>query len=318
MTAVANGARRAAINDWDEGFRKLVIQTVLRPKNRAATGPELALLAEMAVRTGLDPMAKQIYGIYRYDKQVGDEVMTIQTGIDGLRTIAERTGRYAGGPAYEFCGPDKQWTDVWTETTKPVAARATVLKVIGGTIVQTQAVALWEEYGLEKNVWKDKPSHMLGKCAEALALRKAFPNDLAGLYIDEEMDRAGAEPLAVAAKSTPPATDSTAVEVPEGADPADRATEEQIGEVLDLVERVKETAGWDGPRIKLALVAAGAPNSAASVREAVEGMRLAGVLEFVESLKTAINDALDEQAAAEAGVSHAAGEAAAQPEGAKA
>jgi phage recombination protein Bet len=196
MTAIEK--RTTALNQWDDEFRQLIVETILKPKNRPATMGELAMLAEQSVRTGLDPMSKQIYGIYRYDKRAGGEVMTIQVGIDGLRAVAERTGRYAGGPAYLFCGPDKTWTDVWDEKAKPIAAKAIVRKVIGGIVIDTEAVALWSEYGLDKNVWADKPAHMLGKCAEALALRKAFPQDLSGLYTDDEMGRADAQAATVA------------------------------------------------------------------------------------------------------------------------
>ncbi len=182
--------RNAAVYQWTDDFQKLVTKTVLKPKDREATGAELALLAEQSVRTGLDPMSRQIYGIFRWDSRAKDEVMTIQVGIDGLRAVAERTGRYAGGSAYLFCGEDKVWTDVWSEKAKPLAAKALVRKVLGGVVIETEAVALWSEYGLTTNVWKDKPAHMLGKCAESLALRKAFPQDLSGLYTDDEMGRA--------------------------------------------------------------------------------------------------------------------------------
>jgi len=74
----------------------LIKRTVLRPSKREATDDELALLAHQARRTGLDPLARQIYGIYRYDKRAGGEVMTIQTSIDGFRLTAQRSGRYLG------------------------------------------------------------------------------------------------------------------------------------------------------------------------------------------------------------------------------
>jgi len=205
--------RSSAIAQWSEDFRELVKKTVLKPKDRQATNAELALLAEQAVRTGLDPMARQIYGIYRWDNRASAEVMTIQVGIDGLRAVAERTGRYAGGSACLFCGEDKVWTDVWSEKTKPLAAKALVRKVLAGVVIETEAVALWSEYGLDKNVWKDKPAHMLGKCAESLALRKAFPQDMSGLYTDDEMARADvkAPPAPLPAEPEPEPVDAEVV-----------------------------------------------------------------------------------------------------------
>jgi hypothetical protein len=66
----------------------------------------------------------------------------------------------------------------------------TVRKVIAGQVAQTSAVAHWGEYAQTySQMWKGKPALMLAKCAEALALRKAFPNDMSGLVVDAEADR---------------------------------------------------------------------------------------------------------------------------------
>lgn len=166
--AVTNGSRTAAIGEWDSGFQLLVKQTVLKPKNREATAAELALLAEQAVRTGLDPMSRQIYGIFRKNKRTGQEVMTIQVGIDGLRVIAERTGHYLGqsGP---FWWDGEGWTDVWLEAGPPEAAKVIVRKAIAGQVAETPAVAHRAEYmptynGEPQGLWADKPALMLAKC----------------------------------------------------------------------------------------------------------------------------------------------------------
>lgn len=197
MTGLAvtnSGPRPAAIVEWDNDFRRLVKSTVLKPKGRDATDMELALFAEQAVRTGLDPMSRQIYGIFRKNKRTGQEVMTIQVGIDGLRVIAERTGHYLGqsGP---FWWDGEGWTDVWLEAGPPEAAKVIVRKAIAGQVAETPAVAHRAEYmptynGEPQGLWADKPALMLAKCAEALALRKAFPADMSGLYTDDEMGRA--------------------------------------------------------------------------------------------------------------------------------
>ncbi len=197
--------RTAAIQQWDAGFQRHVKQTVLKPKDREASAAELALLAEQSIRTGLDPMSRQIYGIYR--KTRGQEVMTLQVGIDGLRAIAERTGSYLGQSGPYWCGEDGEWRDVWFADTPPLAAKVIVRKAIGNHIAETPAVAHFHEYAPMKDewsngsktgrrelsgLWGDKPALMIAKCAEALALRKAFPQDMSGLYTDDEMARADA------------------------------------------------------------------------------------------------------------------------------
>lgn len=180
--------RTAAIADWDDGYIKLVIQTVLKPKHREATAPEIAMFAEQVQRTKLDPFMRQIYGIYRKDD--GVEKMTIQVGIDGFRLIAERTGKYEGQTPVEWCDSEGNWTDVWLKPGNPSAARVGVRKT--GHPEPTFCVAHWTEYlpSSAGPMWRKMPANQLGKCAEALALRKVFPNELSGLYTPEEMEQA--------------------------------------------------------------------------------------------------------------------------------
>jgi phage recombination protein Bet len=220
--------RGIALKEWDEEFARLVRDTVLKPKEREATGAELALFAEQAQRTGLDPMARQIYGVYR--KSRGQEVMTIQVGIDGLRTIAERTGHYLGQSGPYWCGEDGQWREVWFDKAPPAAAKVIVRKLIGGQVAETPAVAHYSEYvptynGQPSGLWGDKPALMLAKCAEALALRKAFPQDMSGLYTDDEMSRADTSSDGGSQGPTPAAAPA----------PAEQAVVDAAGEVLDAV-----------------------------------------------------------------------------------
>lgn len=155
-----------------------------------ATNADLAVFFHQCARTGLDPFTRQIYMIERQGKQ------TIQTGIDGFRLIARRATDAARGTfGYEdtqWCGEDGQWRDVWLSKEPPAAARATVLR--DGQ--RYPAIALRTEYvAVKRNgeitqMWATKPALMLAKCAEALALRKAFPQDLSGLYTSDEMGQA--------------------------------------------------------------------------------------------------------------------------------
>lgn len=154
--------------------------------NRATNG-DLAVFFHQCQRTGLDPFARQIYMIERQGKQ------TIQTGIDGFRLIASRTGQLHGYEDTLWCGEDGQWVDVWLKREQPAAAKVTVLR----NGARYPAVALFTEYAATKlsgeltQMWATKGALMLAKCAEALALRKAFPQDLSGLYTSDEMQQAG-------------------------------------------------------------------------------------------------------------------------------
>jgi phage recombination protein Bet len=161
-----------------------------------APNADLAIYLNVCQRTGLDPFARQIYMIGRNEQ--GRKKWTIQTSIDGFRLIAERTGRYEGQTEQQWCGPDGVWRDVWAARVPPVAARIGVYK--RGFREPVYAVANWTEFAVYKGdgktltrFWSRMPSHMLSKVAEALALRKAFPQDLSGLYTTDEMDRSNHE-----------------------------------------------------------------------------------------------------------------------------
>ena len=169
----------------------LIKQTVCK----GATDQELALFLYTAKRTGLDPLLRQIYAVKRWDNKLKKETMAMQTGIDGLRLIADRTGTYAGNdePVYEYDQND---------VSHPIKASVTVYKIVAGQRCAFSASARWTEYCPKEGMdfmWKRMSHVMLGKCAEALALRKAFPAEIAGLYTAEEMAQAGtakdADPL---------------------------------------------------------------------------------------------------------------------------
>lgn len=146
---------------------------------------DLAVFFHQCQRTGLDPFAKQIYLVGRFDSRAGGMRYTIQTGIDGYRLIAERTGVYAGSD------------EVWDEQDgRLLSATVTVRKIVAGQVCEFTATARFSEYvqtgkdGKPMGLWAKMPHRMLAKCAEALALRKAFPQDLSGLYTAEEMSQA--------------------------------------------------------------------------------------------------------------------------------
>lgn len=142
-------------------------------------GDELAIFSHICKRVNLDPFAKQIYGQKRGGRLV------IVTGIDGFRLIAERTGKYAPGKDTEF---------IYDEKGNLNGAKVFVKKQTpDGTWHEVSATALLGEYNANQGCWKTMPHVMIEKCAEARALRRAFPADLSGIYSQEEMDQAATE-----------------------------------------------------------------------------------------------------------------------------
>ena len=159
-----------------------------------APKPTVIAFLQHCSRTGLDPIARQIYAIERGGK------WTITVSIDGFRLVAQRSGQYAGQTPIEWTGDGVTWVDVWLDDKPPAAARVGVRR--RGWEEPLFAVARWKSYAVfvpnwengQRNgeklspMWERMPDLMLGKVAEALALRRAFPMELSGLYTEEEID----------------------------------------------------------------------------------------------------------------------------------
>lgn len=183
-------------------YVNMVNKNIMGTDKRGNARPieDLFYFMQVAKRAQLDPTLRQIYAVYRWDKRQGKEVMSIQTGIDGLRAAAERTGQYAGSDdaVHEY-----------DENNNLMKSTITVYKLNPHTHerMPVSASARFAEYlPSEDFMWKKMPHVMLDKVAEALALRKAFPI-LSGIYTDDEMQQADAlpKPQAKKAEATPKA-----------------------------------------------------------------------------------------------------------------
>ena len=170
-----------------------------------ATKADLAVYFHVCRQTGLDPFLRQIYLIARQEK-VRDQWVTkqtIQVGIDGFRVIRDRAANRDGVEVeysrtiwYDHDGGEHK---VWLRADPPAGCEMTVYK--NGR--PYPAVLTYAEYVQTKNgqptgKWRDAPAHQLEKCVEAFGLRRAFPQDMAGVHLPEEMGDDDAPPAASA------------------------------------------------------------------------------------------------------------------------
>jgi phage recombination protein Bet len=200
----------SAHNIYSAAQLNLIRQTVAKDCNTM----EFDLFVTVARNAGLDPFRKQISAIVFNKDKPEKRQMAIITGIDGLRAIAARSGRYRPDedePVIEYDPAAKN------PQTNPLGIVKAVVKIYiadaqrEGGWKPVSGVAYWDEFAPIKDEWawddaerKRKPTGrqtldgswpkmgrvMICKCAEAQALRKAFPEDMSALYEGSELDRA--------------------------------------------------------------------------------------------------------------------------------
>lgn len=160
-------------------FTPAELATLKDTVGKGLTDPELGLFLAYAKRTGLDPFTRQIMAWKHGDR------MVLHVGIDGLRAVAERSGEYAGQAPVKFDFTPK------AEDGSQLLISATATVYRKGWEHPVEVTAYWCEYAPKEikpdSSWDRLPTVMLGKVAEAAALRKAFPRDLSGLYEPSEL-----------------------------------------------------------------------------------------------------------------------------------
>lgn len=246
-TAIAKTSTAIA-SSWQDKLE--AVKSMCAPK---ASMAEFEVFCHTANQTGLDPLRRQIYML-----NMGGGRHSIITGIDGFRLIANRSGKYAGQAGPFWCGPDGVWVDVWLKKEAPAASKVGVFKA--GFAEPLWGVAIFGEYSKGVANWKSMPAVMIAKCAEALALRKAFPEDLSGVYTNDEMEQAvdvKAEPVDTIAKATETMEAITVGNPPqyneamEAAIAAAQQPKEMSMEQVAERSRVDDIPFGDGPDVKL-------------------------------------------------------------------
>ena len=305
--------------DFSNAQLALIRKTVAADTNQ----DEFELFVHTARHLRLDPLRRQIYAfVYNKDKPAKRR-MSIITGIDGFRTIAERTGNYRPDedePALEIDATAKSPAN----PAGIVKATVRVFKHSHGAWHKVTASAYWEEYAPLKEGWTDTvqvqngtwpdgnpkmvtkpapgaertltldtsgqwgkmPRVMLAKVAEALALRKAWPDDFSNVYAAEEVDRSRAAEMTAWEAAEAGSTEKRLEQIGQGQtilfqfDPTGPLEPVAIGKIADrvaeFVERNKEEVSAIGlfesrNRHSLRDFWARSPGDALEVKKLIEG-----------------------------------------------
>jgi len=163
---------------------------------KGATDDELKLFVAVCNALQLNPFIGQIHAVKRWSSADNKMVMAYQTGIGGFRLQAQRS-KARGGPEYRgqtepmWCDDKGNWTDLWLKDEPPFAAKVGVY--VEGFVDPIYAIAEYKRLvqttkeGKPNIFWAKGSPFQLAKCAEAAAIRRAFPGETSRLYLEEEM-----------------------------------------------------------------------------------------------------------------------------------
>lgn len=194
MSNIVKHEPRLPAMQMDEQELMQVLQSSLYP---GAAPASIKMVIGYCKASGLDPMRKPVHLVPMWDSKASQMRDVVMPGIGLYRTDAARTGEYAGITEPEY-GPDTTEVIGGVEITYPKWCRITVSRRMpSGEIVKFTATEFWRENyavkgGKEKSIapnamWQRRPYGQISKCAEAQALRKAFP-EVGSQPTADEMD----------------------------------------------------------------------------------------------------------------------------------
>ena len=151
----------------------------------------------------LDPFKKPVHIVPMWNSALRETVETVWPGIAELRTTAFRTGQYAGCDEAQFgndieetfTGKNHKNEERSVSVVYPEWCRMTVTRILNGherrfvgpKVYWIESYARWAG-DVPNDMWAKRPVGQLEKCAEAAALRRAFPEEIGNEYTAEEME----------------------------------------------------------------------------------------------------------------------------------
>ena len=271
----------------------------------AKTVQSVLLALAYCKHRNLDPFKRPVHIVPMYSRQKGGHIETVWPGIAELRTTAARTREYAGldatewGPTTErsFTGKvqvDKnQYENRTVKVRFPEWARITVYRIISGhrcafvgpKVLWLESYATMGRSDLPNQMWEERPEGQLEKCAEAAALRRAFPEEIGNELTAEEMAGRTIEGGLPAVEDEGPPSPARAIPAPTVPKPKPAEAAPQT-DPMELVEAGRYEPGevvWDddGPPVPGAVEIISGPDTEERLLAEIETLKTKGVAEVV-------------------------------------
>lgn len=219
-----------------EGYTSTELKSIYNTEAHGAPWNQFDRVMRRIDRAGLDIFRDQAYIVRKEDKKSGDVDLEFRSSIQALRMRAEQSGKYAGQRGPWWTADGKEWVDVWIPDEPPVAAMVEVLRT--DFEEPMRGVARFDEYAARYRsgdlmaMWAEMQAHMIAKCAEALALKRAFPQSLGGLVTRAEMHRDDEAANQRATRDDQPSSNAQALNeaLTDGQEPAEESAVAPDGE----------------------------------------------------------------------------------------